>query len=265
MISAHLSRPSAAKVQIFARWAVLCLVVTHLGCASEKASVAEDFGEIPYEKLSHYNLFKGQLSNLEPAAGSVEYQVAAPLWSDAALKQQLVVLPGGTTVGFEEQEDWSFPKSTIVVKSFSFPLDKRDPTGPRLIVETRLLTLQDDGWTGYTYVWNEEQTEAIREKAGVRVDVRQLDEAGKSAVQEYLVPNDNQCKDCHERDEEQRTLGLFTHQMNRPIEVAGETVNQLEHLAGLGLLPSTLPSAADLPGFPDLFGAAPLSDRVGAY
>ena len=222
-------------------------------------------GPLPHESLADYCLFDGPLADLTPAAGVVPYDVAAALWSDHAAKQRLIALPEGGKITFDPAEDWQFPTGTILVKSFSFLDDFRDPASPRRTLETRLLILGEAGWTGEVYRWNDAQTEAKRIVAGDRVDVTYTDEAGETFTEEYIVPNTNQCKSCHERNDTNTFLGPFTHQLNRPVEVDGQAVNQLDHLVEQGLFDADIPLPSSLPAFPDPFGEAPVEDRARAY
>ncbi len=264
--------PSLPRTDIL-RPALLALAAGLLGlsCADvdssppvETGCVPKD-GPLPHESLSDYCIYQGQMKDLVPSAGAVEYQVAAALWSDHAAKQRIIILPKGQKIKFDPGEDWQFPKGTIIAKTFSFYDDFRDLTSPHHILETRLLILGDDGWTGHVYRWNDEQTEAKIMIAGERVDVGYIDEDGDSYQEQYIVPNTNQCKSCHERDDKNVFLGPFTHQMNRPVEVQGETVNQLEYMAGQGMFDAELPAAATLPAFPDPFGDAPIDERARSY
>ena len=256
------------------RWAAVAAAAVLLGagCADdgpvpppvETGCVPPD-GPLPYEKLSEYCFFEGAMSDLTPAEGAYPYEVAAALWSDHAEKHRLIVPPKGQTVKVTEGEDWQYPVGTIMVKTFSFRDDFRDPESPRRTLETRLLILGDEGWTGEVYRWNDEQTEATRIVAGERVDVTYTDEDGETFTEEYIVPNQNQCKSCHERDDAMTFLGPFTHQMNRAVDVGGETRNQLEWLAEMGLFDGELPAVGSLPAFPDPFGDAALDERARAY
>ncbi|WP_437682523.1 SO2930 family diheme c-type cytochrome [Sorangium sp. So ce131] len=220
---------------------------------------------MPYETLSEYGFFEGELSALKPAAGVVPYEVAAPLWADHAGKGRFIVLPEGEKIAVGEGEDWQFPLGTIVIKSFFLSLDRRDPAGAARILETRLLILEDRGWRPHTYVWNEAQTEATRTVAGARIEVDTIDATGSPAHAQYLVPNTNQCNSCHERDDSTRILGLITPQLNREIAADGAPRNQLAWLEEQGLFREPLAPPEQLPSFPDPFGDAPLDARARAY
>ncbi len=222
-------------------------------------------GFVPFDTLSEYGFFVGDLVDQTPAPGVVPYTVASPLWADHAGKGRYFVLPPGTTATPVEGEGWTFPDGTIVIKTFFFSLDRRDPVGDARIVETRLLVREDDDWLALTYVWNDEQTEATRVIAGTRLTIDHIDVDGNPATQTYIVPNQNQCGSCHERSDEFELLGPITHQLNTPIVRDGEVVNQLEWLVDQGVI-DALPGELDtLPAFPDPAGDAPLEDRARAW
>lgn len=231
---------------------------------SDPECVPKD-GPLPHDKLSDYCYFKGDLKDLSPADNAVPYDVAAALWSDHAAKQRLIVLPEGEKAHFDEGEDWVYPIGTTFVKTFSFYDDFRDLSSPHRILETRLLVLEESGWKGHVYVWNAEQTEAVREVAGERVDVHFIDEDGNTTDEEYIIPNTNQCKSCHERDDAMTFLGPFTQQLNRPVTIDGKAQNQLTYLASRGVLDAALPPLDTLAAFPDPFGDGPLDARARAY
>lgn len=221
----------------------------------------------PFDTLSEYRFFEGPLAEQRPSPGVVPYTVASPLWADHAGKGRFIVLPaeGKITLGAGEQEEWQFPVGTIVVKTFFFSMDQRDPGGRARILETRLLILEEEGWKPHTYVWNDEQTEAERVIAGKRVKVDFTDAAGAPAHTEYLVPNNNQCKSCHERDDATMLLGPITPQMNLLVDTPSGPRNQLDWMAEQGMFDGAIPDPAGLPAFPDPRGDAPLDARARAY
>jgi len=246
------------------------VAVLGVGCSdapveSPAAVAPEAPGSIPYDTLSEYGFFVGDMAAHEPAAGVVLYEVAASLWADHAEKKRFFVLPAGGAAEWTDGEDWVLPLGTIIIKAFSFPADLRDPAGPGRAIETRLLILEEEGWTAHTYVWNDEQTEAYREVAGVDVAVSYLDLDGQPTEQTYLVPNNNQCKGCHARDDENQLLGVITHQLNRRVTRDGADVEQLDWLAEQGIFGASPPSAEALPRFADPFGGEPVDARARSY
>jgi uncharacterized repeat protein (TIGR03806 family) len=157
-------------------------------------------------------------------------------------------------------------RTTRSSSRISFSRSTSAPEGARRIIETRLLIRDEDdaeGWTAHTYVWNDEQTEARRTIAGKQITLDFTDEQGKPASQHYIVPNTNQCGNCHERDDRYELLGLVTPQVN--FELPDGQGNQLTKLAEAGVFDAALPALADMPKFPAPFGNAPLDERARSY
>lgn len=245
--------------------AAVAAVAALSGCGGSEPPAEVTPGKMPYETLSAYGFFAGDMAKQAPAPGVLPYEVAAPLWSDGAAKKRFLVLPEGGTIGWTDKDEWSLPVGSVLIKTFLFPEDAREASGPERIIETRLLIHEEEGWTGHVYVWNEAQTEATRLIAGKRVDVSFIDEGGAAKTQEYVVPNTNQCKSCHARDDELYELGMTTHQMNRAVTVDGASVNQLDWLKEKGVFASAPPSPSEANAFPDPFGDGPLEGRARAY
>ncbi len=223
-------------------------------------------GELPLARLSQYDFFAGPMVELTPKQGVVPYTVAAPLWSDQAGKDRYIVLPEGGKIEFRADDEWGFPEGTILVKNFFFDHDRRDPKAGFRIIETRLLVRDADNWRGFTYVWNDEQTEATLLRTGKRVDIDYVDLAGAAQTEEYIVPNEDQCSSCHERDDVEHSLGLITPQMNRPVERDGKTVAQIEWLAQQDLFAAAPPRSETLASFVDPYAeAGTLDQRARAY
>lgn len=222
-------------------------------------------GPWPLPKLSDYDFFGDPMVDLGPKDGVVPYTVVAPLWSDAAGKGRFIVLPEGGAIGFTDGEDWSFPDGSVIIKNFWFDHDRRDPAAGRRMIETRLLYLEAGAWQSVTYLWNDEQTEATLHKIGKRVDVEFIDEDGEAQVEEYIVPNLDQCESCHERDDTTHLLGVITHQLNMQVSVDGQAVNQIEWLAAQDMFAGSLPDMQAMPRFVDPFGDASLDDRARSY
>src|SRR6185295_1130786 len=100
------------------------------------------------------------------------------------------------------------------------------------LIETRLLMRHPDGeWAGYTYQWNDAETEATRVIGGSTVPVG-------TPSQNWIYPSETQCLQCH-TSAAGRSLGLETSQLNGPIlyPQTGRTANQITTLAHIGILP----------------------------
>lgn len=230
-----------------------------------------ELAQLPYPKLSDYGFFVGDMVKGDPAPGVLPYTVAAPLWADAAGKGRYLFLPEGETLELNDREEWVLPLGSVVIKSFFVDLDRSAPETNLKTIETRLLVHGEEGWHSYIYRWNEEQTEATRLKAGADVYQPYVDAQGQPAEQIYIIPDENTCGNCHERDDVLGVLGLTTAQMNVEIDPpwgegagGGERVSQLEWLADQGVIEG-LPDPSTLDAFADPAGDASLDARARAY
>lgn len=186
----------------------------------------------PYQKLSQ----TGCMSATEPTkfvAKAIPYEVNSPLWSDSADKTRAMVIPAGQKVhikncavaadnctqGPADTGQWVFPVGTVMLKNFLF--DNK-------LVETRLFVHHDaQTWVGYSYRWDEAQTEATINPAEDPKTV--MFNTGTRTVP-WVYPSRTQCMKCHDA-KGGSTLGPETRQMNR--EVGGK--NQIDQFAELGL------------------------------
>lgn len=210
-------------------------------------------GEEAFGTLGEYCFFRGTPAEQEgePSEGVVAYQVRSKLYSDESDKFRFIVLPDGETIDYEDREMWSFPDNTIIVKTFYFPHDAREPSAGRDLLETRLLRKVDGRWKPYVYLWNDEQTEATRHRIGENRSVEWIDEEGEQRSLEYRVPDENKCKSCHSQDNRVELLGPRTRQLNRRYEYADGAHNQIEEMAERGMFDEKLPSVEELPKLPD--------------
>jgi uncharacterized repeat protein (TIGR03806 family) len=145
-------------------------------------------------------------------------------------------LPTGTKALYRDAAPFEFPVGTVLVKTFAYPVDERDPAKGRQLVETRLLLHQPEGYTGLTYVWNDEQTEATLRIAGADRDIHWIDGAGRPRQVNYLVPNTNQCLGCHENRKVMRPIGLTARNLNRVFVYASGSQNQIAYWSEHDLL-----------------------------
>lgn len=203
----------------------------------------------PKMNLSEYGFFAGKLADLQPVSGVIPYALNTPLFSDYAEKLRFVKLPEGATVPYNEKEVLEFPVGTTIIKTFYFPHDFRNPAKGRRIMETRLLIHEQNGWKALEYVWNDEQTDATLEVAGEEAEVNYIDIEGKKRKQLYVMPNLNQCKGCHNRNEVMTPIGPSIRQLNGELTYADGSENQLVKWQKLGIL-TGLPSLADCPKAP---------------
>ncbi len=201
------------------------------------------------EKLTDYGFFKGNPARQQPGAGVVPYTLNTPLFSDYAEKLRFVKLPAGQSVAYNDTAVLAFPVGTTLIKTFYYPVDFRDPAKGRRLIETRLLVHQPEGWKALDYVWNEEQTDAFLEVAGDTKTVSYVDRDGKSHEQAYTIPNQNQCKGCHNRNEKLMPIGPSVRQLNGDLAYGSGRENQLTHWQQNAML-TGLPALGNCPKAP---------------
>jgi glucose/arabinose dehydrogenase len=192
-------------------------------------------------RLSESGLFR-EVRGHRPQPGLIPYEVNAPLWSDGAHKERFIGLPGADArIDFAAARGWNFPDGTVLVKSFALETEEGNPRSRRW-VETRFLTRQQGEWVGYSYEWNDEQTDALlveREgkdrEFGIRVR-RSREAPDGIRKQVWRYPSRAECMVCHTRAAN-FVLGLTLHQMNRLRDYGGGyRANQIEVLERLGVL-----------------------------
>ncbi len=191
-------------------------------------------------KLSESGLFRSVKGHLvEPAL--IPYSVNAPLWSDGMYKERYLALPGADShIDFTRSRGWNFPDRTVLVKSFAVEREEGNPAS-RQWIETRFLTKQEGEWVGYSYRWNEEQTEASLVDARgtdreltIRVP-RSREHPEGTRKQTWHYPSRAECMVCHSRAAN-FVLGLCELQMNKVHDYGGVSDNQLRTLEHLGVL-----------------------------
>lgn len=248
------------------RLAVVLAALACLGAAPEPPAVALDalLAEAPAPKLADYRMFR-DAGGRAPNAGLTPYALNTPLFSDYAEKFRFLYLPPGTRARYRADGVLDFPVGATLVKTFAYPADLRRPTEAVRYLETRLLIRKRDGWAAQAYVWNAAQTEAVLKRAGARLDVSFVDGQGRTRQVDYAVPNQNQCKECHQLDRTLTPIGPKARNLNGDFAYASGMENQLAHWTRTGLLsgapkPAAAPRTArwDDPG-------EPLEARARAY
>ena len=224
-----------------------------------KAPPAEKQADFP-KKLSETGLFFSTKDNV-PTAGLIPYTVNAELWSDGAKKERFIALPGESKIEYNAvvypqpapgaQPGWRFPDGTVLVKTFSLEMEAGNPASARRL-ETRILHAKrmpgtdevgDDYWRGYTYIWNDEQTDAeLLDARGLdrRYNIADKSAPGGKREQVYRFPSRAECTLCHTMSAKY-ALGVNTLQMNKDHDYGGVVANQIATLAHIGVFTKPLP------------------------
>jgi uncharacterized repeat protein (TIGR03806 family) len=239
----------------------------HRLAPAPKSTANADFPK----KLSETGLFASTKDH-KPEKGLIPYDVNAPLWSDGALKERFLALPGDSKIGFDiitypqpapgAPPGWRFPDGTVLVKTFAMEMERGKPASRRRL-ETRLLHFQEipgadeygDGyWRGYTYVWNDEQTDAVLLEGSLdrTLTIKDRDAPGGERKQTYHFPSRAECTLCHTLPGK-FVLGVNTLQMNKDHDYGnGRVANQLRTLMHLGIFREPHPAQPPLPADPPL-------------
>lgn len=238
-------------------------------------------------KLSETGLFASTRDHI-PAPGCIPYSVNAELWSDHAVKERFLAIPGKAQIEFDGIEypqpapgaprGWRFPDGTVVVKTFSMEMEAGNPASRRRL-ETRLLQFEqlagseevgDQVWRGYTYLWNDDQTDAILlEEPGKdrELTIKDAKAAGGVRKQTWHFPSRSECTLCHTMPAKY-VLGVNTLQMNHDHDYGnGVVANQIAVFEKLGLFKKPLPGKpADLPHLVNYRDTSqPLEARARSY
>ncbi len=190
----------------------------------------------PFEKLSDYGFFDGDLKTLNPAEGVLPYELISPLFSDYSHKSRFVWMPEGASVGYNTAHLMDWPVGAVLIKNFFYYNDETDLSQGRRLIETRLLVNRGEEWDAYGYTWNDEQTEAIYDIIGDIKEVNWVNAEGESMKVDYIIPNKNQCKGCHAYDNKLKPIGPKARNINKDYAYEDGTHNQLAKWAETGYL-----------------------------
>lgn len=235
---------------------VLSLLVGCSGVSSDSKPVF--FAAENPRHLSDWRLMDLDSGALVLAGGVVPYDLNSPLFTDYAFKLRTIWVPDNAGAGMYREADYpDLPVGTVISKTFYYPKgdvensvlkseDSKGQTNPILqnldrirLMETRLLVRREQGWEAVSYVWNEDQTDAILTKIG---DAQKLTlVSGSEAESEftYIVPDINQCAGCHAPNNTTRELaplGVRPRHLNKTYQYGDVSINQLLKLVRVGYL-----------------------------
>jgi mono/diheme cytochrome c family protein len=165
-----------------------------------------------------------------------------------------MALPARTLIDASDPDAWDFPVGTRFWKEFTF--SRR--------AETRFIERTAQGWQYATYVWNEDETEALlAPERGVRQSV-----VIRGSVR-HTIPSRSDCKSCHEGSPS-RILGFSALQLSadrdpnashaEPLPQGSVTLRTLIELGVLRGLPAHLSD-----GSPRIVAATPTARAALGY
>lgn len=194
---------------------------------------------------------------LGPEFGVVPFTVAAPLWTDGAIKTRFLVLPDGEVADVTSAGEWGFPVGTVLLKHFALPAPGDEAPAP---IETRVMVRTTDGWAFRGYRWDAEASEAHRVDQSLEVPA-----GGEGSLPrfDYGFPSPYACAVCHGFDGG-HALGLRNEQLNIVVPGFSADVTQVQAFAEAGYvaLPEDEVLASPYPGYRS---GAPVAERARAY
>jgi putative heme-binding domain-containing protein len=197
-------------------------------------------------KLSETGLFTS-VAEQTPARGVIPFDVNVAQWADHGTAELFVALPERSTVqifdspvpipgGFYSGTVF-FPKNGVLARTVSLELEAGNQHSRRRL-ETQILHYDGVSWHGYTYRWNDEQTDAtLVAGAGENRTLTVVDAQapGGRRKQTYHYPSRAECITCH-NPWAGYTLAFTPPQLNREHSYGSIVDNQLRTLAHAGLI-----------------------------
>ncbi|HZY84688.1 MAG TPA: PQQ-dependent sugar dehydrogenase, partial [Gemmataceae bacterium] len=197
-------------------------------------------------RLSETGLFASVKDHM-PAAGVVPFAVRAGQWADHATSERLVALPGRSTVrvydrwvpipgGFFSAQVY-FPKDGVLARTFTLETERGNPRSRRRL-ETQVLHFDGSNWHGYSYRWNDAQTDAdLVPAAGADLTLTVADKEapGGKRRQTWHFPGRAECMQCH-NPWAGHALAFTPAQLDRDFDYGGTADNQLRALRHAGII-----------------------------
>jgi uncharacterized repeat protein (TIGR03806 family) len=185
------------------------------------------------------------------AEGLIPYDVQVPFYADMLQKDRFIAVPDNTELQSHDDGTLNFPAGTVTMKTF-YDGTKR--------IETRLLMKDlNNQWSGYSYLWNSEQTDATLLQAGYNVTLQN--------GTQWNIPSRNECMQCHTA-QRGYTLAVEALQINQPFTYPQTdiTANQWHTWKSIGLIADSAPTASELDVLPLLNDdSISLETRAKAY
>ena len=173
------------------------------------------------------------------------FSINAELWADHASAERFVAVPGSGTIKiYDSQPPWPnnsgevfFPKDGVLAKTLSLEMERGNPRSRRRL-ETQILHFDGINWQGYTYAWNDEQTDAtlVGAKGMDRpLTVIDANAPGGKRAHRWHYPSRAECLTCH-NPWNGYTLAFNARQLNKNHDYSGVVDNQLRTLQHADLI-----------------------------
>ncbi|MDA9774165.1 hypothetical protein N9B82_04335 [Saprospiraceae bacterium] len=217
-------------------------ILFYLSCSSSKnMSISMPEKGVFFDKISDYGIFSVKGAKLIPHEELINYRVINALFSDYAEKGRFVYMPAGKKAELQEDGFYKWPVGAMIVKNFGYTSDQLDQSK---YMETRLLIKEDLEWKAVSYVWQDDGKDAIISKVG-DIKAMKIKHGEMTHEFDYVVPNKNQCRSCHNKNDKIDPLGFKFANLNKNIDVNGVSINQIDYLASKNIITRSNLEAAE--------------------
>jgi putative heme-binding domain-containing protein len=199
-------------------------------------------------KLSETGLF-ASVKDHAVAPGVVPYSIVAEPWIDGAVAERYVALPGETNLGIHDATNvqvgyikgtWKFPTDGVLMKTISLEMERGNAKSRRRL-ETQILHFDVDTWRGYSYLWNDEQTDAVlapNQATEQSFEIIDPDSRGGRRQQTWRFSSRTECILCH-TTRGGSIYGFVPSQLDKDHDYGGVVDNQLRVFKHVGLFEET--------------------------
>ncbi len=201
-------------------------------------------------RLSATGLFASAAAH-RPHPAAIPFDVCAPQWADGATIERFAALTGLERIVQKPQLNaggaWTLPDGSVLVQTLSRDLAGDAGVPVRKRIETRLLVRQQGEWTGYSYRWNAEQTDAelVAGAGGAEaLEVHDPAAPDKRREQTWRFPSRAECLVCHSRAAG-FILAFTPLELDCNRDYGRTTDNQLRALEHIGVFQGPLPTRSD--------------------
>ncbi len=194
----------------------------------------------PFNTLSEYHFFEGNLKDLSPVFGVLPYEPINSLFTDYAHKKRFVWMPSNQKATYvDAHSTLNFPIGAVLIKNFYY--QNVLPNNLTRIIETRLMYNTSQGWKFANYIWNDDQTEAYFDLTGSYTDIDFI-ENGQTKSTTYRIPSAAECFTCHKSEVNSIPIGLKPQNLNKSITYSDGIKNQFQKWIEVGYLEDNLPN-----------------------
>lgn len=199
-------------------------------------AINADLSKFPLPSLSEYGFFDSPLAALKPREMVLPYEPITSLFTDYAFKKRFVWMPKGEVAQIDDEGVVQFPMGSVLIKHFYYPADFSNENENWDLMETRLLVKSGEEWKAYSYVWNEDDSDAFYNPVGDILAASFTDKKGVAKSVDYAVPNKNQCKSCHNRNNIIKPLGPIVQNLDKDYPYPDGKMNQISKWQAVGYL-----------------------------